>query len=576
MAATATKPAKKAGAKDQPKKAVRIVPSASLKIPAAEVRILGERDVKLEDLWLDGQNDRLEELLDPSVIDQLAGTIGRFGLQQAIQVTKFGAPAGKLRVVFGHRRFLAHKRLSRETIRASEAEYESEAQISDARSVENFQREQLHFMEEALSIAAMLDRAAQQILSSPDARFDSLHRDEKPRAVQLVCERIGKGEQWVRDRAFLARLDGKSRELVLQGKLPMVHAREISKLADPRARDELAQRAAAGGKRHQYGRPHEEPMPIADLREEVSKSLFSLAQVPWVLEVPFAGAPACSTCNANSANNPGLFEHHTTFSKDRDEARRSHGGTGKKEPASGVCQNPACFGRKNQAAGQARARSATAVAREVREADKAKRGKVKKEALVRLVPEFVDRDSVAHVVDQRLSPKRSTTAVAATPYRQAAPSPEKVASEKLKDALQQRCRKVIEPALKKLFPLNPGMWALFTIFKETVIFRQTQGDNAASKRAIESPGLIAALKLVKAGTFESLIELEKLCGRKETFFDPWYDGPSGIAEKVAAFFELDVPPPPRLEDFMPGNKNKAKGEAGRERAGRDDVEEDEL
>jgi len=554
------------------KKAAKLPPP--LKASEPEVTILAEQQVPVGLLWFDGQNDRLEELLDPALIDPLAGTIARFGLQHPIQVTKLGAPEGKWRVVLGHRRVLAIKRLDRAQVAAHVAEYGSEAQIAEARAVENMQREQPHFMEEAISIARMLDGQAVQILQSPDARYDALHKTEKTAAVAAVSERLGKGEQWVRDRAFLARLDGKSRELVLSGKLPLAQAREISKLADPRARDQLAQDAAGGGRSYAHGYGKGEPMSLEEVREEVSKSLFSLAQVPWRLDVPFSGAPSCSSCPANSANNPGLFDHDTRFSQNRDEARRSHGGSGKKEPASGVCQNPSCYGRKNQAAGQALGHAATAVAREVRQADKPKRPKAKREALARLVPKFVERDAVAHKVDQRLAPKKAAGKSSPGAYKPAPVNPVVQAERKWRDAMRERCRKVIEPAIKRFFPMNPGLWALFTLFKETTIFRATQSHNDGSaRRAVESAELNAALKIMMARDWEAVLKIEKMCGRKETFFEDWYDGPSGMADKVAAALGVKLPPPPKLEEFLPkamqpkGDARGASSPAGKPSAG---------
>jgi len=600
--ATKSKPAKP-GAKPH---AIKLVPSANLQLPSTEVKLGDELTVKLEELWVDNENDRLQDRVDPASIDGLAQSISRFGLQQAIQVTRFGAPEGKWRVVFGHRRLMAVRRIGAGTIAAVPAEYRDEHQIAEARATENVQRQDLHFMEEAIAVSRLLDTFAARHPPGA-ATYQDASAEDKRRAVREVAERLAKPEQWVRDRAFLARLDGKTRELVLDGKLPLGHAREIAKLADPRARDELAGRAAAGGKRYEFGAASEEPMPIEDLREQVSKSLFSLAQVPWKMDVGFAGCPACVDCPSNSANNPGLFEHGTRFSQDRDQARRAHGGLGKKEPTDGVCTNHVCFGKKNAAAGQAVARAASAVSKLVRSAPAKTRDKVRREAVGQVTPEFLERDVVkAKYESRQKSGKKSKTTVLSGYQPRRQPSPREAAEAKLIDARRDRIKTLIEPGLARLFKLNPGLWSVFKIFTESKLYEATHHyDAKKSGRAVAAPEMATALKLLTKNTWESIVALEKHCGTQYGLLDSWNDGRNGIGEKIAEAFGLDIGPAPKLEDFLPkAEKLKAaeapappapparakKGngmvaamkasrptpEAGRERAGVDDVEEDEL
>ena len=110
---------------------------------------------------------------------------------------------------------------------------------------------------------------------------------------------------WVRDRLYIGRLSERSKELVLAGKLPLAHAREISKVADDKRRDDLCKAYAAGGS---DSISDVEAGQLADLQMEVRRSVFSLHVVPWQRHVAFAGRQPCEGCPHNSATNPGLFE----------------------------------------------------------------------------------------------------------------------------------------------------------------------------------------------------------------------------------------------------------------------------
>ena len=59
---------------------------------------------------------------------------------------------------------------------------------------------------------------------------------------------LAKSPTWVRDRMYVGRLGDKGRVLVLTGKLPLAHAREIAKVADPDLREDMALDYAAGRK----------------------------------------------------------------------------------------------------------------------------------------------------------------------------------------------------------------------------------------------------------------------------------------------------------------------------------------
>lgn len=87
----------------------------------------------------------LRVIVDMEAVRELAESIREKGLLQPILVRPQG---DKYEIVFGHRRYLAHKFLGRETIRA-EARDISDEECLLLRATENLQREDLSPMEEA-------------------------------------------------------------------------------------------------------------------------------------------------------------------------------------------------------------------------------------------------------------------------------------------------------------------------------------------------------------------------------------------------------------------------------------------
>lgn len=284
---------------------------------------------------IDNRNDRDVEAIDKEAIRQLAESIGLHGLQQPLGVVN--KPDGRYRLVFGHRRLEAVKSLGWEEVDCRVMGRLDDDVIQEIRAVENLQRQDLNYVEEAFAVAGMVQ-------SFEDIKFgqnEANDKDLRDKAIAHVAKHIGKTEQWVRDRSFLSRASTKVRAFCRDGSLPFPHAREIVKLTSEERQDEVAELARAGRARWQGGKPDplEPPMPIDELRKLVGKNLFSLAQVPWKLDVPFAGAMPCDRCTKNSANQTGLFEHAAP-----------NKGTGYqstyKEPAAGICTDAACFKAK--------------------------------------------------------------------------------------------------------------------------------------------------------------------------------------------------------------------------------------
>jgi ParB/RepB/Spo0J family partition protein len=217
----------------------------------------------------------------------------------------------KYRLVFGHRRLAAHLVAQLATISSLVYPPLTAEQVRSIKAAENLQRADLNPIEEAIAVCQILESCGPE----------SMVWEER---VAKTAGFLGKSESWVRDRAYIARLTGRARDLVISGRLPIAHAREIAKIGDPDQRDEVARTAA----RREDGTGGVE---LRWLKQRVEEYQCSLSIVPWKLDVPFAGKPACSQCPHNSMNDSGLFEH--------DQA-----------PEKAHCLNAKCFEHKKDAA----------------------------------------------------------------------------------------------------------------------------------------------------------------------------------------------------------------------------------
>lgn len=91
------------------------------------------------------------ETIDPERVRELAESIRESGLQQPIKVRPVN---GRYEIVFGDRRFLAHKLLDLKTIKAIVTEMDDQETVV-IRGIENLQRENLTPSEEALCYRAL-------------------------------------------------------------------------------------------------------------------------------------------------------------------------------------------------------------------------------------------------------------------------------------------------------------------------------------------------------------------------------------------------------------------------------------
>lgn len=124
--------------------------------------------------------------ISPMDVADLAKSIERDGLMEPIALSLMPGGSGKYRLLAGHRRYIAHKILKRETIPATvRNEVVDEIQARVLNLTENLQRKQLNVLQEAMAIKPFKDFG--------------LSEDE-------TAKRLGASRGWVQVRYLLLKL----------------------------------------------------------------------------------------------------------------------------------------------------------------------------------------------------------------------------------------------------------------------------------------------------------------------------------------------------------------------------------
>lgn len=586
MVATATK---KKSKKSPESKAADPPPPPAPKITTTEAALAKLEYVRIptDDIVFDSEPNRLEEASDAS-IEELARSIAQVGLLQPVGVVRNGEEPPMYRLVFGRRRVRACRLLGWETIPALVAPVKSEDLILVLRGVENSQREEPTPADEALIVARLVDVYEAQAALGPTVEPAqgeqpnipvpiSRQVDARKVAVTKAAEYMGKSEAWIRDRMYLSRFGRAERDLVASGRLPLAHAREISKVADPEARLRLAQAAAAdepGKVAKGHWQHREYPMALEELRRLVSQQLFSLAQVPWALEIAFAGKPACVDCPHNSANNPGLFDGGVRISSNPEAARAISGTRITKEPAAGACTNAGCYQTKFALSRRAVRTTAGRVARAAKELPKAKRpgqftaanlGSVEVE-----IPSFIPRAQVAAAANEAAKARKKPAGdkIEVERYKPPARDPAAEAREKLREARTKR-EKALSDMLAKAFAASPGAWSLFQLMLMHPLVRAIDGKYNWSKpcpnyKDLATPALRQLAACVAKPSMQTLAAMESGQKRMFALFSEVHnDENSGFSEWITRellgpdFVDAELGPAPVLADYLPSAGTKA-------------------
>lgn len=162
-------------------------------------------------------------VFDEEALKELAESIKEHGVFQPIIVKK---SIKGYEIIAGERRFRASKLAGKETIPAIIRDLTDE-QMMEIALLENLQRENLNAIEEAVAYKSMLDKL-------------SLTQDE-------LAKKVGKSRSHITNMLGLLRLPENVKDMVIENKITMGHARMLSKIEDSNKIEEMAEKIVSEG-----------------------------------------------------------------------------------------------------------------------------------------------------------------------------------------------------------------------------------------------------------------------------------------------------------------------------------------
>lgn len=179
------------------------------------------KDVSIE--LIDEPKGILRMDIDPGDLDNLVQSISEIGLLQPILVAIDG---GRFEVVFGHRRYLAHKKLGLSTIKAIIRQM-SQQEIGIARATENIARADLTPVEEATTYKNLID--------------------EYGFTLEQVAHKMGKSAGTIKRRMDLLKMPPQLQQAVHSRSISISVAEELWTIADQADLDYYLSFAVDGG-----------------------------------------------------------------------------------------------------------------------------------------------------------------------------------------------------------------------------------------------------------------------------------------------------------------------------------------
>jgi ParB/RepB/Spo0J family partition protein len=146
--------------------------------------------------------------IDPDHLDALAQSISEIGLLQPIMLAKHGE---RFEVVFGHRRFLAHKKLGLSAVRSIVRDMTQE-EIGIARATENISRADLTPLEEAATYKNLIDHYGM--------------------TLERVAKKMSKTPGTIKRRMDILRMPPSLQKAVHKKQISMTVAEELWPIAD--------------------------------------------------------------------------------------------------------------------------------------------------------------------------------------------------------------------------------------------------------------------------------------------------------------------------------------------------------
>ncbi len=161
---------------------------------------------------------------DDGALEELADSIAQYGVLQPLLV----APAedGRYLLIAGERRLRASRMAKLEEVPVIISEYTSQ-QIAEIALIENLQREDLHFLEEAEGYEQLMEQ---------------FHLTQ-----EALAARVGKKQSTIANKQRLLRLSASIRKLLVEKNLSERHARALLRLEDDAQRMEVLQTVIARG-----------------------------------------------------------------------------------------------------------------------------------------------------------------------------------------------------------------------------------------------------------------------------------------------------------------------------------------
>jgi ParB family chromosome partitioning protein len=153
-------------------------------------------------------------------IGELADSIRSQGLLQPIQLKREGAV---YRIVYGHRRFLAVKRLGWPTIKAL-VDYAADEEILARQIVENIQREDLSPIDEALGLKQLMEIKGFKQIELAGYVGKSKYYVTETLSILRLLEKVGHAQLFerIKDKTILVKISRISDENLLQKALDVV------------------------------------------------------------------------------------------------------------------------------------------------------------------------------------------------------------------------------------------------------------------------------------------------------------------------------------------------------------------
>jgi ParB/RepB/Spo0J family partition protein len=358
------------------------------------------RDVRIDQIDR-SRNHRLKQDGDGDRIESLKQSIAACGQLQPVRVYERGEHQQSERhsepyiLGFGARRCAAMLALGHETIRAVVYPPASDAEIEQARAVENLHRQDISPLEEVQAVDAVLSKLKE------DASFTGDPYEE-------AATRLAKSVAWVKDRDYLFRLSPAVQKFAMKTSIPAGHLRELAKVGDDREQMRLACESVGAPPWYFVPREGQKQLdehiqqlqtdwlatmqqgkmtrvPLTKLKADVAKVMLSLKVIPWEyarpIELGEVKLRRCAGCPHNSETDRTLFEIEADEKNPR-----------------GFCLNRSCYEQKHELAQQAKEATLKKIARRTVQTP---------EAIRKAAPTWMKESSVVGFVKRQLEKAKS-------------------------------------------------------------------------------------------------------------------------------------------------------------------------